>query len=462
MLDVSREDIVEGSLARALVVLAAPLVAQQIVVAAGAVVDIFWVGRLSEAAVAAVGLVVPVYAIIGIPVTMAYSGAQILTAQEVGAENDERARQIPVHGMVLGVAFAVVLIALTQVFAADIVSLFQPSAEVFPLAVTYLSTFVFVYIPWAVSDSLEGGFVGWGDSRTSLVLNSTNIGVNAVLDPLLIFGWGPFPEWGVFGAAMASVGGGVTSAVLAVAIAASGRRHYRLPSGVIEFDASAFREIFEVGGPVALQNSARQAARLLMVAIVSIVGSTAGLAAYNVGAQLATLAFVPAFGLQGAMTSVIGQNLGAERPERAHRATWLGVAIAVVALTGLGVVQWLFPEFIARIFVPDISMPTLVLTVAYLKILALGYPALGAIYTFEAGFNGASRTKISMYSTLLQYWTVRLPIAAVGAFVLGLGVYAVFWGVTLSNVAAAFGLGAYFYYKTSEGMLEHAADAAAD
>jgi putative MATE family efflux protein len=462
MLDASREDIVEGSLARALVVLAAPLVAQQIVVAAGAIVDIFWVGRLSEAAVAAVGLVVPVYAIIGLPALVAHYGAQILTAQEVGAENEARARQVPVQAMLLGLLLGVVLIALTQVFATDLVSLLQPSAEVFPLAVTYLSTYVFAFIPFAVTDSLEGGFVGWGDSRTSLLLNATNIGVNAVLDPLLIFGMGPFPEWHIFGAAMASVGGATVSAVLAAAIAASGRRHYRLPSGGIQFDVSTAREIVAVGGPVGLQNGARQAARLLMVTIVSVVGHTAGLAAYNVGAQLATLAFVPAAGLGGAMTSVVGQNLGAKQPERANRATWLGVVIAVVGLTGLGIIQWIFPEIIARIFVPDISGHTLELTVAYLKILALGYWALGAIYTFEAGFNGASRTRISMYSTLLQYWTVRLPIAGVGAFVLGLGVYAVFWGVTLSNIAAALGLGAYFYYKTSDGMMEHAADAAAD
>jgi len=146
-----------------------------------------------------------------------------------------------------------------------------------------------------------------------------------------------------------------------------------------------------------------------MVAIISIAGSTAALAAYNVGAQLATLAFVPAGGLAGAATTVVGQNLGADRPGRASRATWLSTGFVVVALLGLGVLQWLFPTLIAETFAPPSAREAFGLTVDYLQILAVGYWALGAIYTLESGFNGASRTSVSMYATLVQYWAVRLP-----------------------------------------------------
>ena len=141
---------------------------------------------------------------------------------------------------------------------------------------------------------------------------------------------------------------------------------------------------------------------------------TPGLAAYHIGSQVATVAFVPASGL--AQTAI------------------------------------------AQVFVPDLSGTALDYTVLYLQILAYGYWALGAIYTVEAGFNGAGNTDVSMYSTLTQYWAVRIPVALVGASVLDLGVAAVFWGVTLSNVAAALWLAGYFRVSTDRGMLARAAE----
>ena len=125
------------------------------------------------------------------------------------------------------------------------------------------------------------------------------------------------------------------------------------------------------------------------------------------------------------------------------------------------VVQFLFPAAIARVFVPGLSGETLAFAVLYLQILTLGYPALGAIYTAQAGFNGASRTKVSMYSTVLQFWAVRLPIAAAGVYLFDFGVAAVFWAVTVSNVAAAVGLALYYRYETSSGMLQRATERAA-
>jgi len=461
MFDVSSEEITEGSLSRALALLAAPLVAQQVVVALGSVVDIFWLGRLNEAAVAAVGLVVPVHALISLPVMAAYTGGQILTSQSVGADQDGRATRIPVHAALVGATLALALAVLTVFLAPTIVGLLGAEGDVFPYAVTYLSTNMFAYVPMAVSDGLEGGFVGWDDSGTAFALNAVNIGVNVVLDPFLIFGYGPFPEWGVFGAAVASIAGVAVAAVAAVVVAASGRREFAVSRAALSLRPSLFREVLEVGGPVGLQNAGRQAARLGMVAVVSIAGSTAALAAYNVGAQLATIAFVPAAGLASASTTVVGQNLGADRPGRARRATWLSVVAAVSALALVGTGQWLVPDLVARTFAPALDGEAFRLTVEYLQILAVGYWALGAIYTLESGFNGASRTNVSMYSTLAQYWGVRLPIAVLGVFVLNYTVLAAFWAVTLSNVAAAVGLGVYFYYSADRGMLKRAASSAA-
>ena len=123
----------------------------------------------------------------------------------------------------------------------------------------------------------------------------------------------------------------------------------------------------------------------------------------------------------------------------------------------MGAVQWLFPLPIAEVFVPGASPDAAGLTVTYLRILAYGYPAIGATYLVLAGFNGARRTRTSMVATLLQYWGVRVPIAAVGGVALAFGVLAAFWAVTLSNVVAAVGAAAYYRYAAGRGMLERAA-----
>ncbi|MFC7135763.1 MATE family efflux transporter [Halobaculum litoreum] len=203
-------------------------------------------------------------------------------------------------------------------------------------------------------------------------------------------------------------------------------------------------------------------ARLVVVAIVSVTGGAAALTAYTIGARVATVVFVPAAAIGSAGTTLVGQNLGANQPARATRATWLGVGVGAVGLGAIGVVQYLFPTAIAGLFVPGIEGEALGLSVAYLQILALGYWALGTIWTVEAGFNGAGRTDVSMYSTMLQYWAVRVPVAAVGAFVLGWGALGPFWAVTVSNVVAAAGLVGYFRYSTADGLHERAAESAGE
>jgi len=461
VLDVSREDIATGSLPRVLLLLAVPLVAQNLALVAQQVVDLFWVGRLGGDAVAAVGLSTVVIGLAMVPVLVFAVGSQVLTAQRVGAGTVERARRVPVNAAGAAVVVTSVVGVGLVVLAPTVVGLFDPSAAVADMAVAYLSAYSLALVATGASDALESGFTGWGDTRAAFLVNATAIAVNVVLDPLLILGYWVFPAWGVAGAAVATAVGYAVGALLALALAIRGRGDFRLTRASVTPDLPTVREVLGVGLPIAGQNAGRQIARLLVVAVVSIVAGAPGLAAYHIGSQVASVAFVPAQGLGQAATSVVGQNLGAERPDRARRATWLAVAVAAGGLAVLAAGQWLAPAAIARVFVPDLAGEALTYAVTYLQILAVGYPALGVIYAVEAGFNGANRTAVSMYSTLLQYWAVRLPVAAGGAFLLDWGVEAVFWAVTLSNVAAAAWLLGYFRVASGRGLLRRAAAAAA-
>jgi putative MATE family efflux protein len=462
MFDVSREDIVGGSLTRALVILAGPLVAQNFALVAQSVVDLFWVGRLGGQAVAAVGLASVVVALLTVPLRAFFVGGQILTSQRVGAEETVSARRVPFPAAACASAAAAVLGGALVVFANPVAGLFTDDGAVRTLAANYLTAYALALVAVAASDTLESGFTGWGDTRAALYVNLTAILVNVVADPFLILGWWVFPQLELFGAALATAVGYGVGAVFALALAARGRQGFELTRDALRPRLDTAREVVDLGLPIAGQSTGRQVARLAMIWVVSAVGGPAGLAAYHIGSQVATVAFVPAQGVAQAATSVVGQNLGAEQPSRARRATWVGVGIAAVGLSVFGVIQWFVPAPIAQVFVPDLSGQALEYTVGYLQILAYGYWALGAIYTVEAGFNGAGNTDVSMYSTLAQYWGVRIPVALLGAYVLDLGVAAVFWGVTLSNVAAALWLAGYFYLSADRGMLSRAAtDAAA-
>ncbi|MFB6221575.1 MAG: MATE family efflux transporter [Halolamina sp.] len=474
MFDLEPEEITEGSIPRALVFLAVPLVAQNLVQVANAAADVFWLGRLGDGAVGAVGLNAPVKALLFVPIMAAMVGTQVLVSQRIGAENGDGARRAVFHGIVLAFVSGLVLAAVIGPNTRALVEFLGAGPGVAPEAASYLAAYMLLFPFVVVSDTIEQGFIGAGDSKAAMYLNFLAIAINLVLDPLLIFGYFGFPELGVAGAALSNVLGYTVAMVAAFYYLLGGRESLSLTLADVGLDLDEFREMVDIGAPIGGQRLAAQSVRLVVVAVVAVVGGAPGLAAYTVGARIATIAFVPAQGLQQAGQSVIGQNLGADHPERASRATWVGVAIAAGVLTLVGVIQWMVPELLTAVFVPDISARGLELSIRYLEVLAYGYWAIGATYMLLAGLNGARRTKTSLFVDLGKYWGVRFPIAIAAlpagyavsvlgvslAPGLGLGMEAIFWAVTGSNIVAAVVVAGYFRHASNTGMLDRAADVA--
>ncbi|ELY64723.1 MATE family efflux transporter [Natronococcus jeotgali] len=461
MLDLEREEITTGSIPRVLAVLAAPLLVQNLVQVLQQVADTLWLGRHSLEGVAAVGLTFPLMGVLAAVSVGAGVGTQVLVSQRVGADEDDRARRATGNGILVGVLAGGLAGLAVAAFAPEIVGVFGADELVTRYAAAYLGVAALVFPLLSASEALESSFIGWGDTRAALYINAVAVAVNVVADPFLIFGWWLFPELGVPGAALATGVGYGVGLLFGLGMAVRGRDEFVLSRDVVAFELEDCREIVDIGWPTAGQYLSSQSARVGMVWLVAIVGGAAGLAAYTIGARVAAIAFVPAIGLQQAAQSMVGQNLGAELPGRARRTTWVGVAIAGSALSLVGAVQWAVPGTLSVLFVPDASPAEVELATAYLRILAYGYWAIGATYLLQGGFNGARRTRTSLVATLLQYWIVRLPVALAGAYLLELGVVGIFWGVTVSNVVAALGLGAYYWYETETGMNAHAAETAA-
>ncbi|WP_265109210.1 MATE family efflux transporter [Halosolutus halophilus] len=461
MFDLDRDEITSGPIPKTLVILAVPLLVQNLVQVLQQVIDTLWLGRHSLEGVAAVGVTFPVVGLVAAVAVGAGVGTQVLVSQRVGADELALGRRAAVNGAVVGLVGGSIVGLAVGLLAGRIVGVFGASAVVTEYATAYLATFALAVPVLSASEAIESSFIGWGDTRAALYINALAIAVNLVLDPFLIFGWWKFPELGVAGAALATGIGYGVGVALGIGMALRGRGGFVVSRTDFELHPGDCREIVDVGWPTAGQYVSSQSARVGMVWLVALVGGATGLAAYTIGARVATVSFVPAIGLQQAAQSMIGQNLGAEYPARARRTTWTGVAIASGALTVVGAIQWAIPGALSAAFVPDATAAELAVAAEYLRILAYGYWAIGATYLLQAGFNGARRTRTSLIATLLQYWLVRIPVAAGAAFLLSMGVTGVFWGVTVSNVVAAIGLGGYYWFETTAGMNERAAETAA-
>lgn len=487
--DIKPEDITDGPLLRGLLVLSIPLLAQNVVQVVQQVVDLFWVGRLSSDAVAAIGFTTPVMSIVtSVAVIMPFVGTQVLVSQRIGGDDRASARRGLFTGLLVSGVIRLVLGAIAFVGARPLFELLihtRPGpvpTQVIDLAVAYFGVFcVGVWIA-GITDTTEAAFIGWGDSRAALYMNVIALSVNMFLDPILIFGFHDNPLFvglgldglqsallsatqfggvGIMGAALATLIGYAAGGVIGLLLIARGRNGGMLSWAAVGIDSDTARALVDIGAPAGGQFFLKQAVELVLILVAFRAAGAAGLAAYIVGYRVATIAVVPSNSLQQAAQSVVGQNLGAGRADRARRTTWLGVGIAGGTLALIGLVQLAAPATIANLFVPSLSPAATSLAVEYLAILAYGYPAIGAVYLFQGGFNGARRTRTSFVASLLQYWGLRLPIAAVGGIVLSAGASAVFWAVTISNVVAAVGLAGYYRYSTAEGMLDRAAQTAA-
>lgn len=463
MFDLSNDEITSAPVHRVLTLLSIPLLAQNVVEVASLVIDLFWIGRLGGDAVAAVGLAAPLFSltlilVIGVP----YIGTMIPVSQRTGADDGHGARVAAFNGVVLGAITSVVIgggAILAAPALVDFLASIRPGptpTDVTNLTVRYFRILALGLVFAATSDAIEGAFVARGDSRAALYISVATVVTILVADPLLIFGFGPIPALGVGGAAIASVLGFVAGLVLAVGFVLQGRSGGVLSRSATQVGLGQFRALFEQGLAPSAQQANRRVAELVVVAIVFAAGGPAALAAYAVGTRVFSAASIPAQGFQSATQSVVGQNVGAGKPERAARTACVGVAILGGVLTLVAVAQWMLAGAVTTTLAPGLGGEAFTLAVDFLRLLALSYPAFGAMYVLQGGFNGASRGAVSFRSSLLQYWGLQVPLAGAAVVFLDAGAVPVFGVIAASHVLTAVVLAGYYYNAQRAGMFQKA------
>jgi putative MATE family efflux protein len=431
----ARRDLTSGSISRALVALAVPIVLANVLQTVYQLIDTFWVGRLGAAAVAAVSVSFPIlFVAISLGGGLAIAGA-ILVAQAYGAGDAETVDHVSAQTL-LAVGTVSVLLSAAGYFAAEpLMGLFAPDAAVHDMASDYLRisflgiAAIFLYF---VVQSLMRGV---GDVRTPLWIVSATVLLNFFLDPLFILGWGPVPEMGVAGAAMATVATQALAAVAGVWVLTLGRFGIHLRLRDLKPDLPLAGRILRLGVPASLEQSARGFGFSVMMLLVTGFGTTVT-AAYGIGTRVFSFIIIPALGLSMATTTLVGQNVGARRPERAEQTARTATTVAFAALSAAGIVLFLFAAPVIRLFVPD--EPEVVrIGSHFLRIMALSFGFVGVQQVLSGALRGAGNTTASLLLTAVSLWVFLFPIAWILSARTDLGATGIWWAYPVSNVAGA-------------------------
>lgn len=455
MFDVSREEILDGPMLRSLLLISAPIFVQNLVSTVQIVIDLFWLGRVSETAVAAIGISMPILGVVNAVVLLTpYVGTQTVVSQYYGDDEEETSRRVLFNGLLLSLCFGVLGATLGYVGARPLVEFFASVSPgsvgpaVVEQSVVYVRIVALGTVLGGLSDVVEAAYIGRGKAVYSLVINAVGVGVNLLLTPLLVFETPvlPFGALGIEGAGIATVAGYAIGLTTSIVLVRSDRGDRIVTRGDASIDAGLLREIVDVGFPITVQNVGRRAVRLVLLTLVLLVGGVPGLVAYTIGGRVSQLTAIPLRSLQQSTQSIVGQNVGASNYDRASRATWTAVGVGTGLMVAAAAIQLAVPEVIAEFFSPTLAGETLRLTATYVQIIALSLPASAALFTFKGGLNGAGASKVSLFSSVVEKWILRLPLSVVAAVYFGTGVVALFWIAAGSTVVAAVCTAGYYYY----------------
>ena len=442
--------ITEGGLVRPMFELAWPIVVIQLLQVAYNVADTFWLGRFSADAVGAMSLAFPlIFFLISIAGGFNAAGS-ILVAQYTGADSEGSAGEVAGQVLSFVTMLAVVLAAagyfLTDPMLNAIPSQQATGGQVFPLARDYMKVF-FLGLPF-----LFGFFVfsslmrGYGNTRTPMRVMVVSVAINVVLDPLFIFGAGPIPGMGIEGAALATIlARAVASAIgLYVLFGASAGPDVGLDDLVP--DLGYIRDIVSIGTPSALEQSTSALAMITLTAMV-VQFAPPVVSAYGLGNRLASLVFLPAMGLGRATNTMVGQNLGAENPERAERAVWLAAKVGSAVMLAVAVVAALFPGPIVGVFMAtgtEKAAQTIEYGSSYLRIRSIEFAFMALLQVLLGAYRGAGNTKTAMAFSMVALWLGRVPIVYFLAFARDMGPTGVWVGMAFGNVIGAIAAALWF------------------
>jgi len=422
----------EGPIARALIAMAVPIVMSNMLQTAYQLVDAFWVGRLGEGAVAAVSASFPVvFLLISLGGGLAVVGSAFV-AQYAGARDYDSVNHVAGQTFLMVFAVATALTIIGYTFVNPLLDLIGIPNEVYELTRGYLSVSIIGVIFMFTYFIFESVLRGVGETRLPLMIVSMTVLLNLILDPLFIFGWGPMPGFGVKGAAYATIITQGLAALIGVAVLMSNRFGIQISLSNLKPDFRFMGRALMIALPASVEQSSRAVGINAMNILVISFGTTT-MAAFGIGFRFLTFIIIPALGLSIATAALVGQNLGAGRPDRAEQVGSLAGRIAFFFLLGVGAVFFIFAKPLVTFFIPD--DPSVIAEGSYfLRIVAFSFGFMGWQQVLLGVFRGAGSTVVTMVQAIISLWCIQFPLALVLSKVTPLGARGIWWAFPASSV----------------------------
>ena len=449
-------DLTSGGIGKPLFFLSMPIVVTNLFQTAYNLADTFWLGQYSTDALAAISFAFPmVFLLISLGMGISVAGS-VLVAQFTGAD-EEREAEYAASQTVTFAVIASILLGSVGYFGVDtFLDLMGASQDVLPLATSYMEVIslglVFMF-GFAVFVALMRGY---GDTITPMLVMFGSVVLNIIIDPFLIFGWTvvenaplvgtiAFPELGIQGAAIATVFSRALALVVGLAIMFGGNRGVQIHLRDMVPDLSYLRRLVRIGLPASIEGTGRALSMNLLLVIVAMFPDTV-VAAYGIGTRVFSVAFLPALAVARGVETMTGQNIGADKPDRAAQAAGLAAKVLFGLLTVAGIAAFLFPEPIVSVFVgADQANAGQVIEIGaeFIRYVALTFGFMGIMRAYTGSFRGAGKTLTAAAISVLTLGVIRFPVAWITAGPFGeTGVWLSF---AVSNIAGA--IIAYAWYQ---------------
>lgn len=398
----------EGSIFKALVRLATPIVITNLLQTAYQLTDTFWVGRLGVSAIAAVSISFPIiFLTMALGIGFSIAGT-VLVAQYKGQQNNSMINHVASQSILIICILSIPLTLLGYYFAetlsywlgANGTTLIQTVSY---LKISFLGT-IFVFIYFTFQSILRG--VGHVNLPVYIILSTVIL--NLFLDPFFIFGYGSFAGLGVSGAALATVITQALSSFVGLYVLLAGHYDVKLkPSFAL--DLTLIKKMFFIGLPASVEFVTRALGISIMTILVASFG-TQIVATYGIGTRVITFIIIPALGLSMATSTLVGQNIGAGKADRAYKTGLYSAKITFAILSVIGVLIYYFAEPISAIFVPT-DASVIAESAKFIRIMSLTYGFIGLQLSLNGAFQGAGKTTLSMMLAIVSIWLFQFPIA---------------------------------------------------
>jgi putative MATE family efflux protein len=430
----TEQDFTEGKLSRAILLLSIPMVLEMVMESTFAIVDIYFVQKLGADAVAVVGITESMLSIIyAIAWGLSFAATSIVS-RRIGEHNYDGAARAAFQSIVAGsiVSFSIAIIGIFG--SRKLLTLMGASPAVIEQGWEFTTIMISGNIIIMLLFINNAIFRSSGDAAIAMKVLLVANAINIFLDPCLIFGWGPFPELGVTGAAYATTIGRGLAVIFQFWLLSRGKHRIRIAWKHIHFDWKLIKHIFEVAGGGIAQNIIGTASWVFLMIIIAKFGSVI-VAAYTVAIRIIIFALLPSWGLSNAASTLVGQNLGAGKPERAEKAVWASAIVNFIVLGITGAVFIIFPVQVVSLISNDPEV--IPFAAESLRIISYGFLFYGVGMVMIQAFNGAGDTNTPTYINFFCFWLLEIPLAWFLAMTLGMHQNGVYFSIVAAESCIA-------------------------